>query len=104
MCLIHGLTAALECSPDVHPCAEDARQTHQIVDLVYTIEGQAVWAYYVSPGFALTHELKAGVYHDEDPGVWRKELVGACAKCFANAHRGYLDESHRWNQSPAVRD
>lgn len=96
-CSIHGMTPALRCSGDMHPNAKGTSEVGDIIDLVYVVEGDVAWAYYVSKAFAFEHRLKAGVHYDEEPGAWRKMCVSCCAKCFEEAHHGYIDESDRWH-------
>jgi hypothetical protein len=96
LCQIHGVTSALRCSWDLHPSAAAADRPREVVDLIYKIEGQAAWAYYVSPGFASRHGLAAGVYDDAEPGTWETELAGSCSKCFKRANGGHFDDAHRW--------
>ena len=98
-CPIHGLQDWVRTSRDLCEGHDKARSRDDVVNLVYTIEGEAFLRFHVSRAFATAHGLVAGVREGQDDDLfdWDRYLVKCCVKCFLQKNGGWFDENSWWH-------
>jgi hypothetical protein len=97
-CEKHGWQSVVLISPDLRLDAAQTGISPKIVDIFVESDGALLAVIHVSPEFASRHGLTQNVFpfEDEEP-AWERELIGACVRCFEEAHNGRFVE---WQWKP----